>query len=67
MTSGDFFKSYDERREIDPLPDGCRLTFNDHIEFPYGPIGKIIGRSTAKNARKTGDEILANLERLAES
>ena len=67
MTSGDFFKSYDERWEIDPLPDGCRFTFNDHIEFPYGPIGKIIGWSAAKNARKTGDEILAILKRLAES
>jgi len=67
MVSGDFFKSYDERWEIEETPSGCRFTFNDHIEFPYGPIGKIIGWSAARNARQTGDAILANLKKLAEA
>ena len=67
MTSGDFFKSYDERWEIETTPDGCRFSFNDHIEFPYGPIGKIIGWFAAPNSRATGKEVLAKLKRLAEA
>jgi uncharacterized protein YndB with AHSA1/START domain len=67
MTSGDFFKSYDERWEIDPTPTGSRFTFNDHIEFPYGPIGQVIGWFAARGAKDTGDEVLSNLKRLAEA
>ena len=67
MTKGDFFKSYDERWEIDKTADGCRFTFNDHIEFPYGPIGKVIGYFAARGARQTGDEILGTLKSLAEA
>lgn len=66
ITEGDFFKSYDERWELEDRPGGCTFTFNDHIEFPYGPIGKLIGRSAAKGARATGAEILPILKRLAE-
>ncbi len=36
-------------------------------EFPYGPVGKIIGFFAANTARRTGAEILANLKRLAEA
>jgi hypothetical protein len=67
MTSGIFFKSYNERWEIEKTADGCRFTFNDHIEFPYGPIGKIISYFAPRGARETGTEILANLKRLAEA
>ena len=67
MTSGDFFKSYDERWEIDPTETGSRFTFNDHIEFPYGPIGKVIGWFASRGAEETGAEVLANLKRLAEA
>ena len=66
MTEGDFFKSYDERWVIDETDGGSRFTFNDHIEFPYGPIGKVIGWFAARNARKEGGEILANLKRMVE-
>lgn len=66
MTKGDFFKSYDERWVVEQTPTGSRFTFNDHIEFPYGPIGKLIGVFAARMAKATGTEILANLKRLAE-
>ncbi|MEZ4770189.1 MAG: SRPBCC family protein [Caldilineales bacterium] len=66
MTSGDFFKSYDERWEIEPTASGSRFSFNDHIEFPYGPFGKLIGLYAARGARKTGATILPVLKRLAE-
>ena len=67
MVEGDFFKSYDERWVIEETPQGCTFTFNDHIEFPYGPFGKIIGFFAARTAQKTGGEILGNLKRLAEA
>ena len=67
MTEGDFFKSYDERWEIDPTPSGSRFTFNDHIEFPYGPLGQVIGWFGARSAVKTGGEVLATLKELVES
>jgi len=67
MTQGDFFKSYDERWVIEATPTGSRFTFNDHIEFPYGPFGKVIGWFAARSAAKTGDEILGNLKRLVET
>ena len=66
MTRGDFFKSYDERWEIEAVPGGSRFTFNDHIEFKFGPIGKVIGFFAARGARKTGAEVLANLKRSVE-
>jgi uncharacterized protein YndB with AHSA1/START domain len=67
MVDGDFFKSYNERWVIDETPSGCRFTFNDHIEFPYGPFGKIIGWFAAHTARKTGGEILGNMKRIIEA
>ena len=66
QTSGDF-ASYDERWVIESTPTGSRFTFNDHIEFKGGLMGKFIGIFAARNARKTGAEVLANLKRLAEA
>ena len=67
MTSGDFFKSYEERWEIERTPTGSRFSFNDHIEFPYGPFGKIIGFFASRGARETGAKILPILKQLAEA
>ena len=67
MTDGDFFKSYDERWVIEETPTGSRFTFNDHIEFPYGPLGKVIGWFGARSAAKTGQEVLAKLKSLVEA
>ena len=67
MTDGDVYKSYDERWVIEETPTGSRFTFNDHIEFSYGPFGKLIGYFASKTARKTGRKILDNLKRLAEA
>ena len=66
MTEGDFFKSYEERWVVESVPTGSRFTFNDHIEFPWGPFGKLIGLFAARGARKTGADVLANLKRLVE-
>ena len=67
MVRGDFFKSYEERWEVEPVDGGSRFTFNDRIEFPYGPLGSVIGFFAGRNARKVGTEGLAELKRLAET
>jgi len=66
MTSGDFFKSYNERWVIEPTSSGCKFSFNDHIEFPWGPIGKLIGAFAKKRSAADGKEILTNLKVLVE-
>ncbi len=67
MVSGDFFKSYDERWVIEAIDGGSRFTFNDRIEFPYGPLGSVIGWFAARQAKDTGTQALAELKRLAEA
>ena len=67
MVSGDFFKSYDERWEIEATATGSRFTFNDRIEFPYGPLGSVMGWFAARQAQATGEQALAELKRLAEA
>jgi uncharacterized protein YndB with AHSA1/START domain len=67
MTSGNFFKSYTERWEIEPTTTGCRFSFNDSLVFPYGPFGKIMGWFGERMGKKSSQEILQNLKRLAEA
>ena len=67
MTSGNFFKSYTERWEIKPTASGCQFSFNDTMVFPYGPFGKIMGWFGERMAKKSSQEILQNLKRLAEA
>lgn len=66
MTAGEVYRSYDERWVIEETPTGSRFTFNDHIEFPYGPIGKVIGWFAARGAAKTGGQILSTLKQRVE-
>jgi len=67
MTSGNFFKSYTERWEIEPTGDGCRFSFNDTLEFPYGLWGKVMGFFGERMAKKSSETILQNLKDLAEA
>lgn len=67
MTAGDLYKSYDERWVIEETAAGSRFAFHDHVEFRYGPFGKVLGAFAARAARQTGRAILENLKRLAES
>jgi hypothetical protein len=67
MVGGDLFKSYDERWEIEATDSGSRFTVNDHIEFPYGPLGSVIGWFAARQAKQTGSQALAEPRRLAEA
>ena len=67
MTSGDFFKSYTERWELEATPSGCRFSFNDQIEFPWWLLGRIIVFFAQRRSAADGQRIMANLKRLAEA
>ena len=66
MTKSSFFKSYTERWEIEPTDAGCRFSFNDTLEFPYGLWGKVMGFFGERMAKKSSQQVLQNLKRLAE-
>ena len=67
MTKGDFFKGYTERWTLTPAENGCTFGFDDQIEFPWGPFGKIIGAIAKRRSAADGERIMATLKRLAES
>ena len=67
MTEGNFFKAYTERWAIEPTPTGCQFSFNDNMEFPYGLWGKVMGWFGERMAKKSSQELVQNLKRLAEA
>lgn len=66
MTSSSFFKGYTERWAIEPTSTGCRFSFDDTLIFPYGAWGKVMGFFGERMARKSSQQNLQNLKRLAE-
>lgn len=67
MTESSFFKGYSERWSIDPTPTGSRFSFDDHLAFPYGPWGRIMGWFGERMGRRSGQRVLRRLKRLAEA
>ena len=67
MTSSSFFKAYTERWQIEPTATGCTFSFNDDMVFPYGLWGKVMGFFGERMAKKSSQQILQNLKRLAEA
>jgi uncharacterized protein YndB with AHSA1/START domain len=67
MTESSFFKGYTERWAIEPTATGCRFSFDDSLIFPYGPWGRVMGWFGEKMAKKSSQQILENLKRLAEA
>ncbi|MGY5858583.1 MAG: SRPBCC family protein [Candidatus Thorarchaeota archaeon] len=66
MTKG-WFKSYKETWALERTPTGCRFSFDDRIEFPYGPIGKIIGHFAKDNSTEAGKVVLTKLKQIVEA
>lgn len=67
MTSGTGVKGYDQRWTVDPLPAGSRFTFEEHVELPYGVLGRLIGKVGQRNSEGHVREMLAKLKALAEA
>jgi len=67
MVSGTGVKGYDQRWTLDPLPAGSRFTFAEHVELPYGALGKLIGGVARRSSEGHLAEMLAKLKALAEA
>ena len=66
MTAGKGFKGYIETWLIEPISQGCRFTFINSCELPYGIIGRIIEPLSRRRAEGTVDEMLKRLKQLVE-
>jgi len=67
MTSGTGVKGYDQRWAVEPLPAGSRFTFEEHVELPYGVLGRLIGKVGQRSSEGHVREMLAKLKVLAEA
>lgn len=67
MTSGSGVKSDEQLWSIEPTPAGCRFTFDEQVELPYGPLGKVIGAVGQRSLRSHVAEMLTQLKGLAEA
>jgi uncharacterized protein YndB with AHSA1/START domain len=67
MVSGTGVKGYDQRWAMEPLPSGSRFTFEEHVELPYGPLGRLIGKVGQRSSETHVKEMLAKLKAMAEA
>lgn len=67
MTSGSGVKADEQVWSLDPLADGCRFTFDEHVELPYGPLGRALGAVGQRSLRSHVAEMLARLKQVAEA
>jgi len=67
MTSGSGVKADEQLWSLDPTGDGCRFTFEEHVELPYGPLGSVLGMLGQRGLRSHVAEMLVQLKRVAEA
>ncbi len=67
MTEGNLVKAYDQRWEIEPTPTGCRFVFDEHVELPFGPLGRLLGAIGKGSSERHVTEMLGKLKALAEA
>jgi uncharacterized protein YndB with AHSA1/START domain len=67
MTSGSGVRAYDQRWSLDPVPTGCRFTFDEHVELPFGPLGRLLGAVGQRTSEAHVTQMLASLKALAEA
>jgi len=67
MISGTGVKGYDQRWLLEPSPTGSRFTFSEHVELPYGPLGRLIGGVAKRSSEGHVKEMLATLKAMAEA
>ena len=67
MTSGSGVKAYDQSWALEPTPGGCRFTFDEHVELPYGVIGRLLEVAGKGTSERHANEMLARLRQLTET
>ena len=67
MMSGPMLRSYEQRWTLQRRPSGSTFTFMEELGFPWGPIGKLIGRMMQGSSEAFIDRMLPKLKALAEA
>lgn len=67
MTSGSGVKADEQLWSLDPTGEGCRFTFDEHVELPYGPIGSVLGAIGERSLKSHVSEMLLRLKMVAEA
>lgn len=67
MTSGSGVKAYDQRWDLAATQAGCRFTFAEHVELPFGPLGRLLGLVAKRSSEDHLRAMLAKLKELAET
>jgi uncharacterized protein YndB with AHSA1/START domain len=67
MIEGTGVKGYDQRWTLDPAPSGSRFTFSEHVELPFGAVGRLLGGVAERSSRGHVRDMLAKLKTLAEA
>jgi uncharacterized protein YndB with AHSA1/START domain len=67
MVSGTGVKAYDQRWVLEPSTEGSRFTFSEHVELPYGAVGRLIDGMVKRTSENHLKEMLAKLKELAEA
>ena len=67
MTAGSGVRAYDQRWAIEPTAGGCRFTFDEKVELPFGPLGRLLGAAGRGTSERHVTEMLARLRDLAEA
>ena len=67
MTSGSGVRADDQLWSLDPIADGCRFTFDERVELPYGPLGRVLGAVGQRSLRSHVAEMLTRLKGVAET
>ncbi len=67
MVSGSGVKRYQQTYRLEPVDQGCRLTFEEVIELPWGVFGRIIGLLGEGGSKSTIKKIQLKLKSLVEA
>ncbi len=67
MTAGSGVRAYDQRWALEPTATGSRFTFDEHVELPFGPLGRVLGAMGQGMSQRHVAEMLSKLKDLAEA
>lgn len=66
MISGKHIKKCEEQWKIDQTKNGSKFFFTNHIEFSWGPFGKIIEILMKNKSQSECNKLLHNLKKIVE-
>jgi len=67
MVSGANLKSYQLSWSLEITPSGCRVSFIEELELPFGVIGKLVSLIQDTMSKATIDKMLVKLKTLVET